>query len=86
MTKKWSGTLSGDYSSNSSSSNRRFMQKEGEKGKALTTYGFEDFEDFLEDFKDEHYQFYFDQDNLEFIMSYCTQFVNICVLTGQNCQ
>jgi len=53
--KKSSGTLWEGYSSHSSSSNRRFMQKELEKETALTTFDFEDFEDFLEDYKDENY-------------------------------
>jgi len=64
--RKSSGTLSLDYTSHSSSSNRRFVQRETEKEEALNTFDFEAFEDFLEEYKDENYQLYFDQDNIEF--------------------
>jgi len=60
--RKSSGTLSLDYTSHSSSSNRRFIRREIEKEEALTTFDFEAFEDFLEEYKDENYQLYFDQD------------------------
>lgn len=72
--KKKSGTQS-DTSSHSSARNRRFMEREGEKEKALTTFDFEDFEDFFKDFKEEHYQIYFTQDNLEFESEFFSTFL-----------
>ena len=75
--KKSSGRLSLDHSSHSSSSNRRFMQKELEKEKALTTFDFEDFEDFLEEYKDSNHELYFDQDNIEFQSEFFHTFLKL---------
>jgi len=75
--KKSSGTLLLDHTSHSSSSNRRFIRRENEKEEALTTYDFEAFEDFLEDYKDENFQLYFDQDNIAFQSEFFHTFLEL---------
>ena len=75
--KKLSGTFSLDHTSHSSSSNRRFIRREIEKEEALTTFDFEAFEDFLEEYKDENYQLYFDKDNIEFQSEFFHTFLEL---------
>ena len=55
----------GDHSSHSTASNKAFVRKESEKFDALTTYNFEAFNQYLDNFKEENPQ-YFEQDEIEF--------------------